>query len=257
MIDGVTIRPAESPADYLAVQQAQRRAWGIVESSYVVPIATMVGAQLHGGLVLGAFRPDGEALGLSFAFLGRSEGRLCLYSQLTGVVPEAQGLGIGGRMKAAQRSFARDQGIPIVAWAFDPFRLRNARFNLDRLGVTVARYLVNMYGPRTDALNAGRPTDRLIAEWPASNPPPRRDFPVLDDWRSLPRPILGGRPVGGFSFDVPRMVLEMPAEEADAEGWREAVRFAFSSAFARGHRAVGIVGDGAPGSGYLLEKRPG
>ena len=36
-----------------------------------IPIATMVGANLHGGLVLGAFRPDGEAVAMSFAFLGR------------------------------------------------------------------------------------------------------------------------------------------------------------------------------------------
>ena len=60
----ITIRRAETTADYRAIQAAQRSAWGIVEEGYVVPIATMVGAQLHGGLVLGAFLPDGEAVGL-------------------------------------------------------------------------------------------------------------------------------------------------------------------------------------------------
>ena len=62
---GITIRRAETTADYRALQAAQRAAWGIVEEGYVVPIATMVGAQLHGGLVLGAFLPDGEAVGVS------------------------------------------------------------------------------------------------------------------------------------------------------------------------------------------------
>src|SRR3954470_4770402 len=105
MTDEITIRRAESVADYMACQAVQRLAWGITDESYVVPIATMVGAQLHGGLVLGAFLPSGEAVGVSFAFLGKIEGRLGLYSQLTGIVPSHQGQGIGSRLKYAQRDF--------------------------------------------------------------------------------------------------------------------------------------------------------
>src|SRR4051794_39624243 len=106
MGDEITIRRAESLADYRACQEAQRLAWGIADESYVVPIATMVGAQLHGGLVLGAFRPAGEAVGISFAFLGRIDGRIGLYSQLTGVVPGWQSHGLGSRLKTAQRALA-------------------------------------------------------------------------------------------------------------------------------------------------------
>ena len=164
----ITIRRAETIADYLACQEAQRRAWGITDDSYVVPLATMVGAQLHGGLVLGAFTESGEALGLSFAFLGKLEGRLCLYSQLTGVVPGQQGKGLGGRLKSAQRDFARSEGLDCLAWAFDPLQVGNAHFNLDRLGATASRYVENMYGRRSDALNANATTDRLIAEWSTS-----------------------------------------------------------------------------------------
>jgi predicted GNAT superfamily acetyltransferase len=79
----ITIRRAATIADYHACQDAQRQAWSISDDSYIVPIATMVGANLHGGLVLGAFLPDGAAVAMSFAFLGRVENRLCLYSQLT------------------------------------------------------------------------------------------------------------------------------------------------------------------------------
>ena len=53
--DPIVIRRAESPADYIACQDAQRRSWGLADESYVVPVATLVGANLHGGLVLGRF----------------------------------------------------------------------------------------------------------------------------------------------------------------------------------------------------------
>ncbi len=102
---------------------------------------------------------------MSFAFLGRIEGRLCLYSQLTGVVPGYQSQGLGYQIKVVQRDFARAEGIGLIAWAFDPLQAGNAHFNLARLGATAGRYIDNMYGERTDALNAGVPTDRLIAEW--------------------------------------------------------------------------------------------
>src|SRR5438270_11488490 len=120
MSSEITIRRAETVADYRACQEAQRRAWGVTEESYIVPVATMVGAQHHGGLVLGAFLPGGEAVGMSFAFLGRTDGRLCLYSQLTGVAPGYQDQGIGFRLKIAQRDAARADGVPCIAWAFDP-----------------------------------------------------------------------------------------------------------------------------------------
>src|SRR5437879_868461 len=95
----IEIRRAVTISDYRACQEAQRRSWGLTQESDVVPIATMVGANRHGGLVLGAFLQDGTAVGLSFAFLGLIDGRLCLYSQLTGIVPGYQARGLGGRLK--------------------------------------------------------------------------------------------------------------------------------------------------------------
>ena len=242
----VTIRRAETIADYLACQAAQRRAWGITDDSYVVPLATMVGAQLHGGLVLGAFNPSDEALGLSFAFLGKVEGRPCLYSQLTGVVPGQQGRGLGYRLKAVQREFARSEGLACLAWAFDPLQAGNARFNLDKLGATSTRYVEDMYGRRSDALNANATTDRLIAEW-STEPEPRPDF---GDVASLPRLIdaIDGRPTARPGTD-PIVLLEIPAEIATlrkdqpelAEAWALAIRRAFTSAFEAGYSAEGFV----------------
>ncbi len=189
--DEITIRRAETVADYRACQEAQRRAWGITDEGYVIPVATMVGANLHGGLVLGAFLAGGGAAALSFAFLGRVEGRLCLYSQLTGVVPGYQSRGLGYEIKKLQRAIARSEGIELIVWAFDPLQAGNAHFNLARLGATACRYIENMYGERTDSLNAGVPTDRLIAEWETS------DTPVAafdaEDIPGLPRLIDAGQ----------------------------------------------------------------
>jgi predicted GNAT superfamily acetyltransferase len=223
----------------------------------------MVGANLHGGLVLGAFRPDGEAVAMSFAFLGRIEGRLCLYSQLTGVVPGYQSRGLGHRIKIHQRDFARAEGIGSIAWAFDPLQAGNAHFNLMRLGASAGRYVDNMYGGRTDALNAGVPTDRLIAEWDTAQESKGRVRPDLST--SLPRLLhttadqggesgLDAAPVGGLRLDFDggtSFLLEIPADIARlrrerpelAESWRSAVRDAFQSAFGAGYRATALVRD--------------
>lgn len=270
----VTIRRAESPADYRACQDAQRRAWGIREENYIVPVATMVGAQLHGGLVLGAFLPDGTAAGLSFAFLGRIEGRLGLYSQLTGVVPEFQGQGLGERLKHAQRDIARSEELSVIAWAFDPLQAGNARFNLARLGATASRYVDDMYGPRTDALNVGVPTDRLIAVWETDPAAPRFEVDP-DAVRTLPRLIVatpgpGGRPEASAVVvppSSPVVLLEIPTgigrlraeAPALAESWRRAVRAAFTGAFAAGYRAVGFVQDDSEGErrGFYVLREDG
>jgi predicted GNAT superfamily acetyltransferase len=278
-VDGeITIRRAATIADYLACQDAQRRSWGISEDGYLVPVATMVGANLHGGLVLGAFRAGGEAVAMSFAFLGRVQGRLCLYSQLTGVVPEYQSRGLGYQVKLLQREIAHAEGIERIAWAFDPLQAGNAHFNLSRLGASAGVYVENMYGLRTDALNAGVPTDRLIAEWDTAGAP--ATAPAGDAVATLPRLIQteqgrGSEPLGGLLqpraiSDLPtlhaaQILLEIPSDigrlrrdaPALAESWRSAVAQAFRSVFAAGYRAVGFLRDDSSGgrrSFYVLQR---
>jgi predicted GNAT superfamily acetyltransferase len=261
--DGITIRRAATIADYRACQDVQRRAWGITEEGYLVPVATLVGANLHGGLVLGAFLATGEAVAMSFAFLGRVEGRLCLYSQLTGVVPGYQSRGLGFQIKLVQRDCARAEGIDRIAWAFDPLQAGNAHFNLARLGATAGRYVDNMYGERTDALNAGVPTDRLIAEWETTaepiaglRPDAAAILPRLINTRTgqggeadpggTPVPISVG-PVSGahqILLEVPADIARLRRERAElAEHWRQMVRLAFGTAFDAGYRAVHFIRD--------------
>jgi predicted GNAT superfamily acetyltransferase len=57
-----------------------------------------------------------------------------------------------------------------VEWTFDPLEIKNAYFNIERLGAIVRRFVPNQYGSTTSPLHAGLPTDRLIAEWWLNSP---------------------------------------------------------------------------------------
>jgi predicted GNAT superfamily acetyltransferase len=249
----IAIRPIHDPAELRACQEVQRRTWGITEDGYVVPVATLAAASAYGGLVLGAFDGD-QLVGFSFAFRGVLDGTPILYSQLTGVLPEAQGSGAGRRIKQWQRAWAREQGLPFVAWAFDPLQAMNAHYNLVALGAIATHYHPNFYGPREDALNPGLPTDRLLCVWPTPDPLPTKPDPadaeitfVVHSWHMHG----GGRSVSvspdAAIWQRGRYIgIEVPHDLKAArshgpeflEGWQAAVRLAFTEGFAAGYRAM-------------------
>jgi predicted GNAT superfamily acetyltransferase len=68
-------------------------------------------------------------------------------------------------LKLRQRDEALSRDIQHVEWTFDPLELKNAFFNIERLGAIVRRYVLNQYGTTTSYLHGGLPTDRCIAEW--------------------------------------------------------------------------------------------
>jgi predicted GNAT superfamily acetyltransferase len=249
-----TIRPLASIAEYRACQEIQRRAWAIAEDGYLMPVSLLVSVQKHGGLVLGAFDGD-QMVGFAFAYLGAIEGELGLYSQLTGVVPTYQGRGVGELLKQTQREEALRRGLRVIAWAFDPLQAGNARFNLHKLGARCRRYEVDMYGSRTDALNVGLATDRLIAEWwvAGEGETERRDdganeeqgtrLLVLEpegEWR---RPMTVASVVGErLELDIPPDVAALKRQRPDlAALWQQRVREAFQMAFAHGYVAVDFL----------------
>ncbi len=249
----ITIRPIHDPAELRTCQDVQRRTWGITEDGFLVPVATLAAASAYGGLVLGAF--DGDRLvGFSFAFRGVLDGTPILYSQLTGVLPEAQGGGTGRRIKQWQRTWAREQGLPLVAWAFDPLQAMNAYYNLVALGAIATHYHPNFYGPREDALNPGLPTDRLLCVWPTADPLPPKANPTEDEIClivSSHRADDGGHTITSFPIECPRngiryVGIEIPKDLQTLRPhgpqllarWQETVREAFTRAFAAGYRAV-------------------
>ncbi|WP_250847131.1 hypothetical protein [Aquisphaera insulae] len=273
----VTIRRAASPEDYRECQAAQRAAWGVKEDSYLVPIATMVGANLHGGIVLGAFLPDGRAVGMSFGFLGIVGERVALYSQLTGVIPEYQSKGVGYALKMVQKYIALAEGVERIAWAFDPLQAGNAHFNLERLGARIRRYVDNMYGPRTDEINAGAPTDRVIAEWEIGASAPARKPISAPVAAHLPRVLESSRRPDGLRvpgafrpephapmvlLEIPRRIGELRRDHPElAERWRGAVREALLASFQAGYEASGFFREtnGADRHDYYIldRRKPG
>jgi predicted GNAT superfamily acetyltransferase len=265
----VTIRDARGPDELRACQELQRKAWGITEDGYVLPVATMAGAQKVGGLILGAFNEQNLLVGFAFAFLGRLKGRLILYSQLTGVHPAHQSTGVGRLLKHEQRRRARELGLDAVVWAFDPLQASNAGFNLGVLGATCETYEPDMYGSRSDALNAGLATDRLLAEWSTQHNLGGRTQPFADAVDLIevrPADELGYPTVARFNRVPPEarhLHLAIPpditrlkatAPPSVARDWQLAVRETFQAAFDAGFVAVGFTRAEPAHPRYLLER---
>src|SRR5262249_15748722 len=141
----------------------QREIWGEADLE-VEPSTLFVVASHSGGQVLGAF-DGGRMVGYTLAIVGLLEGTPYLHSHMTGVLAEYRDRGVGGMLKLFQREDALGRGIRLIQWTFDPFELRNAHFNLNRLGVICRKYLPNLYGVTTSPLHRGMATDRLLAEW--------------------------------------------------------------------------------------------
>lgn len=254
----ITVRPVETVEEYRACQVIQRRAWGITEDSYVVPVATMISVQHAGGLVLGAFEGK-RMVGFAFGYLGRVEGQWVLYSQLAGVDPTVQDRGVGGLLKQAQRAWAKEQGLALVAWSFDPTQAGNANFNLHRLGAHCHTYQVNYFGERTDTLNAGVDTDRLLALWPVEDTPRR----WLGEGMEPSALLRAGQRPDGLLVPAPEhapltaantpLTVEIPTDfaalkERDpalARAWQLALREAMLNAFAAGYVAMDFLRESA------------
>jgi predicted GNAT superfamily acetyltransferase len=86
------------------------------------------------------------------------------------VMKEYRDAGLGRKLKLAQRDDALRQGIDLIEWTFDPLEIKNAFFNIERLGAIVRRYVLNQYGTTSSPLHGGLPTDRCIAEWWIASP---------------------------------------------------------------------------------------
>lgn len=128
--------------------------------------ANLLQAMVHNGAYVSGVFYDTEVIGAAFAFPGLdSHARPHLHSHMAAVKEKYRNRNIGSALKWHQRAWALENGFETITWTFDPLVRRNARLNLVKLGVQVFDYFADFYGDLPDALNAGDPTDRVIARW--------------------------------------------------------------------------------------------
>jgi predicted GNAT superfamily acetyltransferase len=165
---GIVIRKCETSQEFHACVALQREVWE--EDPLEIEPATMfVVAANTGGQVLGAF--DGPNLiAYILAVAGLHGVTPYIHSHHAAVHAGYRDRGIGRALKLFQREEALSRGIRLIEWTFDPLELRNAHFNLNRLGAICRQYRANLYGVTSSPLHRGIPTDRLVAEWWLDSP---------------------------------------------------------------------------------------
>jgi len=242
----IRIAPVKSLADFEQAVEVQLAVWGYSDSD-VVPKRVFLVAERIGGQVLGAF--DGKALvGFAMALPGYRDGKPYLHSHMLAVLTQYRNLGLGRRLKLAQRDDALTRGFDLMEWTFDPLEIKNAHLNIARLGAIARRYQRNIYGPSTSPLQGGLPTDRLIVEWWLRSERVRR---VLGE-ETAENAAAGDEVVE--RIDVPCIIHDWkrdPQRRSLAESLQTRNRLILESAFARGLAIIGYERC-ANGDGFFL-----
>jgi len=229
------IRALTAHDEFHEAVRLQRAIWGFDDVD-VAPARLFVVASRIGGQVLGAF--DGlRMVGFLLAIPGiQRSGRAYIHSHMLGVLAEYQNQGVGRALKLAQREEALARGIDLIEWTFDPLQLKNAFFNVERLGAIVRRYVHNQYGTTSSPLHGGLPTDRCVAEW----------------WLRLPpvEAIVSGRERERRAV---KRCVRVPVNMADPRAIQSATADALEQGFRDGLAVIGFERSDEAGT-YLLGK---
>ncbi len=235
----IVVRACKGLEEFRACVALEREIWGEADLE-IVPDTIFVVAAHTGGQILGAF--DGERLiGFTLSMPGLRNDAPYLHSHMTGVRAEYRDRGVGRRLKLLQRDEALSRGIRLIEWTFDPLEMRNAHFNLNRLGAISRRYQPNLYGITSSPLHRGLATDRLVAEWHLDSP---RVLAALNG--ELANPEFAD------SLEIPSTLEHWKQSDlALVQQLQGAIRAKFTEEFAKGYAAVGVART-AQGSAYQL-----
>jgi predicted GNAT superfamily acetyltransferase len=254
----IEIRSCAGMDELQACVELQIETWGYDESD-VIPRKTFLVAQEIGGQVMGAFDTDtapsgsedsaNSMVGFVFSlpgFLAGPGGPIpYLHSHMLAVKAAYRNHGLGRQLKLEQRREALTRGIRRMQWTFDPLEIKNAFLNIHRLGAIVRSYRVDFYGVSSSRLQAGLPTDRLIAEW------------FLDSPRVEAH--VAGRAPGSRTIEeriqVPASIYEWKATDAGRElalAVQTENRRKFQQAFSQGLAVIGFSRDSEGNGIYEL-----
>jgi len=228
MSAAIIARSCVSLGDFHACVALQREIWG--EDDLEVEPATLFVVAAHtGGQVIGAY--DGNTLvGYTLALAAVRNGAPFLHSHMTGVRANYRDRGVGRTLKLFQRDEALSRDIRLIEWTFDPLELRNAHFNLNRLGTICRRYLANLYGITTSPLHRGLATDRLVAEWYLDSP--RVVAAVSGELAPSP---------SSTTIEIPSSLDDSKAGDlARVQSIQAAIRERFTESFAKGYAAIAV-----------------
>ena len=164
----ISFRACHDLRDFEQIAAVQEKIWGD-SSRELLPTHVLVAIEKTGGQIFGAFHGD-EMIGYLLGLVGVKNGEPYIHSHMTGLLSEYQHCGLGYQLKLKQREDALSRNIKRIEWTFDPFKLRNAYFNFNKLGAIAKTYLPNVYGITVSHFDQGMPTDRLLAEWEINSP---------------------------------------------------------------------------------------
>jgi predicted GNAT superfamily acetyltransferase len=165
----IELGPLDTQEKIKAAVALQKRIWGF-EDIELLPVRLFVTAMKIGGQAFGAF-DQSVLVGFCLAIPGvKPSGKASLHSHMLGVAHEYRDYGIGRMLKLKQREEALERPLDLMEWTFDPLEIKNAYFNIERLGAVVRRFVRNQYGATSSPLHGGLPTDRCIAEWWLASP---------------------------------------------------------------------------------------
>ncbi|MGO9305486.1 MAG: GNAT family N-acetyltransferase [Candidatus Korobacteraceae bacterium] len=161
--DTIQLRNCTDVEEFRACVALQKEVWGFADNE-LVPLRIFSLAPKIGGQVIGGWH--GETLvGFAFSIPGTRSGHAYLHSHMLAVKADYRNSGLGRKLKLFQREDAIAHGYELIEWTFDPLEIKNAYFNLERLGAIARRYNINQYGITSSPLQGFLPTDRLVAEW--------------------------------------------------------------------------------------------
>ncbi len=234
------INVVSDPDEISEIIPVIKSAWGMEKMDQLVKdiVASM---RFHGGLVLLA-RENGKVVGMHYSFPGYRNGRVYLYSHMTGVIQDLKYSGVGKALKLAQRDWASSHGYNLVAWTYDPLMALNANFNFNKLGVFSRTYLRNFYGQMEDSLNFGMPTDRFVAEWWNEYTRPRVPTPgVFVNDNSEMAALSYNDDSPSLGVYIPKDFVSVKKTDPDlALKIRMGLRGIFENLFSQGYIAVGF-----------------